>query len=169
MDQRSLIAGLALIVLGAYLGFVQITGFGGEAIVALIGLAFLGAYAVTRTYGFLVPGAIMTGLGTGVLLETGIAPGGGAVVIGLGLGFAAIYLIDRMASPASAHWWPLIPGGILTVIGVFIVAGQQRWLERMEWLWPVALVVIGAALILTQLGRGRARRDEPAEQTTEAP
>jgi hypothetical protein len=167
MDQRSLIAGLALIGLGAYLGFVQITGSGGEAIVALIGLAFLGAYAVTRTYGFLIPGSIMTGLGVGILWETQVDPGGGVVVVGLGLGFLAIYVIDRMVRGRTAHWWPLIPGGILTVIGVLIVAGQQRWLDRMEWLGPVVLVAIGAALILAQLRGGRRGTQEPGGGTTD--
>lgn len=169
MDQRSLIAGVALVVLGAYLAFVQITGFGGEAVVALIGLAFLGAYAVTRTYGFLIPGAIMTGLGVGILWETQIDPGGGSVVIGLGVGFLAIYVIDRMISAETAHWWPLIPGGILTVVGVMIVAGQQRWLEQMEWLWPVALVAIGAVLILLQLRGGSRAPQEPGSRTGDAP
>lgn len=155
MDQRSLIAGLALILLGAYLGFVQLTGLGGEAVVALIGLAFLLAYAVTRTYGFLIPGSIMTGLGAGILWETQREPGSAVVVIGLGLGFVAIYLIDRVVRGGDAHWWPLIPGGILTVIGVLVEADRQRWLEGMGWLAPVVLIAIGAALILVQLRGGR--------------
>src|SRR3990172_3060943 len=39
----------------------------GGWIVMLIGLGFLGPFAFTRQYGFLIPGGVMTGLGAGIV------------------------------------------------------------------------------------------------------
>ena len=158
MQQRNLILGLLLIGLGLYFAFVQATGAGGEAIVALIGAGFLVAYAVTRTYGFLVPGSIMTGLGLGILWETEVGGAGGVVVIGLGLGFVAIYVIDALVRRSQAMWWPLIPGGILALIGVVTETENEGALRDLAWIWPAVLIALGAMLVIVQL---RTRREEP--------
>jgi hypothetical protein len=160
MHQRNLILGLLLIGAGLYFAYVQATGSGGEAIVALIGAGFLVAYAVTRAYGFLVPGAIMTGLGLGVLWETQVGDAGGVVVIGLGLGFIAIYVIDAIVRRSQALWWPLIPGGILTIVGVATESENQGLLEDLGWLWPIALIAVGGLLVLLQV-RERRQPQEP--------
>lgn len=162
MNQRNLVLGLILIALGAYLGFVQLTGGGGEAIVALIGVAFLIGYAVTRRYGFLVPGAIMTGLGVGILWETQVGDAGGTVVIGLGAGFLAIYVIDAIVRRSQALWWPLIPGGILAVVGVATEIGNTKLLDDLEAFWPILLIAIGIVLVFAQL---RTRHEEPPAPT----
>lgn len=164
MNQRNLVLGLILIGLGAYLGFVELTnGTGGEAIVALVGIAFLIGYAVTRRYGFLVPGAIMTGLGVGILWETQVGDAGGTVVIGLGVGFLAIYVIDAIVRRSQALWWPLIPGGILTVVGVATEIGNTKLLDDLEALWPIVLIAIGVVLVFAQL---RTRHQEPPVPTS---
>ena len=96
---------------------VQLLNLDGDVIVLVIGLVFAIAFAATRRYGLLIPAGIMTGLGTGILLEDfGVM--GEPVVLGLGLGFLAIYAADFLTSGASApgRWWPLIPGAILTII-----------------------------------------------------
>jgi hypothetical protein len=154
MNTRTLAPGLILIALGALFLVVQLTGIGGEAVVAVIGAAFLVAYAFSRQYGFLVPGGIMTGLGVGIILETQATPEeGGVVVLGLGLGFLSIYVIDLLVRPASALWWPLIPGGILTTIGVLIEADRVEMLAEVEWAWPLILIVIGIVVLVTQARR----------------
>jgi hypothetical protein len=150
MNQRNLVPGLLLIGLGIYLGIVQLTGVGAEAIVAVIGVAFVVSYALTRTYGFLVPGAIMTGLGLGILWETEVSGGGGAVVIGLGVGFLAIYVVDAIVRRSEALWWPLIPGGILAMIGVLIRTDQTRLMEYTSLVWPLALIAVGITLVIVQ-------------------
>jgi hypothetical protein len=147
--------GLILIALGALFFFVQLTDVGGEAVVAVIGGAFLVAYAFTRQYGFLVPGGIMTGLGLGIVWQSQAMPEeGGVVVLGLGLGFLSIYVIDLLVHRASAAlWWPLIPGGILTTIGVLIEADRVEILAELEWAWPLILIVIGIVVLFAQVGR----------------
>ncbi len=158
MDTR-LVPGLILIGLGAFLFLAQVTGVGAEAIVAVIGIGFLLAYGFTREYGFLVPGGIMTGLGFGIVWETNVGGAGGSVVLGLGLGFIAIFVVDLLRKHTDAPWWPLVPGGILTTIGVLIESGEEGLLADLTWLWPLILIAAGAALLLTQL---TGRRDTGA-------
>ena len=114
------------------------------------GAALLAAYALTRQYAFLVPGSIMTGLGLGVLWDAQTAYQGGAVLVGLGLGFGMVCIVDLVMKHTRAPWWPLIPGGILTTIGVLIETGREGYLADFAWLGPLALVVIGIVLLITQ-------------------
>jgi hypothetical protein len=169
MNQRNLVPGLILIGLGVFLAIVELTGVGAEAVVAVIGGAFLVAYAVTRHYGLLIAGGIMTGLGLGIVWETQVFESGAAVLIGLGAGFLSVYLIDLLVRHSTARWWPVIPGGLLVTIGVF-VGLEERALVGAEQVWPVILIVIGALLLITQLlGRtGSAPRGDDHEPSLHA-
>jgi hypothetical protein len=147
--------GLLLIAIGSIMLLVLTTGLGGEVVVALVGVGFLTAYARTESYGFLIPGAILTGLGAGILVESWGGPTE-AVPLGLGTGFLAIAVVDRLRGSAGpGWWWPLIPGGVLTVTAASTMSG----LDRFEpYLLPVALIVIGATLVIR---RGRAPSEPP--------
>lgn len=139
------IVGLLLIALGGGLLLITTTEAGGEVLLALVGLAFLVAYGATRTYGFLIPGAIVTGLAGGILAANQGADDA-AVVLGLGAGFLAIALVDRLlGSVGPGWWWPVIPGGILTAIGVAALTGID---DLPAYLVPVALIAIGLGLLV---------------------
>lgn len=132
----------------------------GGWIVALIGLAFLGAFAYTRLYGYLVPGSIMTGLGLGIVASQAMRFAtdegeGGAVVLGLGLGFIGIWAIGTLVRIEQHHWWPLIPGGILAAVGTALLIGGGA-IEALDY-WGVILIAIGAVVILRAFFTGRAR------------
>ncbi len=157
MQQRQLVPGLMLIALGVLFLLVQQAGWGGEAVVAVIGAAFLVGYAFTRHYGLLVPGGIMTGLGAGIIYETQVQGGGAPVLLGLGLGFISIYAIDAGGRRHAAGWWPLIPGGVLCVIGLLLAAGQRGLLGAVARWWPVLLILLGLYL----LWRARSRQPSP--------
>jgi hypothetical protein len=155
MQERNFAPGLVLIGFGVLFLFVQLTDIGGEAVVAVIGGGLLVAYAVTRRYGYLVPGGILTGLGLGIVWqERVLQDAGGAVLIGLGAGFLGIYLIDGIVRRDRALWWPIIPGGITLTIGLMLEAGPGGTLLRVAPLWPIVLIVIGAALVLRQVTSG---------------
>jgi hypothetical protein len=145
--------GVILIAVGLTLFAVQLLNLDGDVVVLVIGLVFAIAFAATRRYGLLIPAGIMTGLGAGILLEDfGVM--GEPVVLGLGLGFLAIYAGDLLTSGASApgRWWPLIPGTILTIIaGAESTFGPQG-VRVIAQGWPIILIAAGAWLLL----RGRA-------------
>ncbi len=139
------IVGLLLIALGGALLLVTTTELGGEVLLALVGLAFLVAYGATRTYGFLVPGGIVTGLAGGIIAAEQGAPGA-AVVLGLGCGFLFIAAVDRvLGAVGPGWWWPTIPGGILLVIAAAALTGIE---DLPAYLVPAALIVVGAVLLL---------------------
>lgn len=153
MAPRRSVAGIILIALGVLFLLGQSLQIGGEAVVALIGAAFLVAYALTRQYGFLVPGGIMTGLGIGIIYEDRLDAGGAAVLLGLGGGFLLIYVVSALRGRAPGDWWPLIPGGILTIIGLMLAANATGALAVIGRWWPAVLVIAGLFIILRRPAR----------------
>ena len=149
-DQVVFAAVLILVGVGALVMQVaeqeQIAGGG---VVALIGIGLLGAFAYTRAYGYLIPGSIMAGLGAGIVaadvLKATDEGEGGVIVLGLGLGFIGIWVISAIAQLATHHWWPLVPGGILAVIGGALLIGGGA-IQLLDY-WGVILVAIGLVVL----------------------
>lgn len=142
-DPRRL-TGLLLIAGGLLWVLVATTELDGTVIVPSIGVGFLAAYLATRRYGLLVPGGILTGLGAGLVIAAQRGPGG-AVVLGLAFGFVSIAALDGVLGDGEAAWWPLIPGGILLLVGGTQVAGIR---DLGVTLVPAALVVVGLLLVV---------------------
>ena len=135
---------------GLALQLLDTTTSVGGWIVLVIGLGFLGVFAFTRQYGYLVPGGIMTGLGAGILASESISSlsgeqTGGTIVLGLGAGFLAIWLISGVVRVAGHHFWPLIPGGILAAIGAALVVGGQA-VDLLDY-WGVIIIAIGLIVL----------------------
>ena len=152
LDRSGWLPGVILIVIGATLFAIQWLHLDADIIVLVIGLVFAGAYAATRRYGLLIPAGIVTVLGAGILLEDfGVTRE--PVVLGLGLGFLAIYGVDLATSrsPQRARWWPLIPGAILIAVAGAGGAFGDEGGRTIQQAWPVILIVIGAWLLV----RGR--------------
>jgi hypothetical protein len=117
---RGWLPGVILIAVGVTLFAVQLLHLDGDVIVLVIGLVFAVAFAGSRRYGLLIPAGILTGLGLGIVLEDARVQGE-PVVLGLGLGFLAIYA-ESTLGPEGAR---------LIELG-----------------WPIVLVAAGAWLLL---------------------
>jgi len=137
-----LIGGGILFTLGQLDLFV---GFG-DLVLLLLGGILLYAYWSTRSghrIGFLIPGAILFGLGVGQALnDTAMIGNWGEdlTTLGLGLGFCLIWALERK------HWWALIPGGILVLVGL-------SSLSFLGSFWPLALVALGVYMLYDQTRR----------------
>jgi hypothetical protein len=141
-----LIGGGVLFLLGTFSSF---GGFGDLVLLALGG-AFMYGYFSTKgghRIGFLIPGAILSGIGVGQVLDhlafNGLFNrflGGDITALTLGLGFCAIWFFERK------HWWSLIPGTILVLAGLSSMA-------YIGALWPLALIIIGVYLLYGQSRR----------------
>jgi hypothetical protein len=157
-----MVFGVVLLMVGVgglLLQFLDTTPDVGGWIVALIGLGLLAAFAGTRRYGYLVPGAIMTGLGAGIVVsEAGTFTSdetGGVITLGLGLGFAAIWVIGGLVRVEQHHWWPLVPGAILAAVGSALIVGGDA-IKLLDYWW-VILIVLGAIVMWRAMIEGRPR------------
>ncbi len=152
-SRRRVVAGTILIVVGVGLLVLQVLeGAYRAGWILFLGALFIVGYVYRQTYGFLVAGGILAGVGLGQLGEELLDIGSGVGSIGLGIGFISIYLIDRLGR-AGAPWWPLIPGGILLVTGVGDLA--DPWSRAFDFVWPAVLIIIGLALLFGMRGERR--------------
>jgi hypothetical protein len=141
---------IAVGVGGLLLQIVQPSTSVGGLIVIVIGLGLLGAFAFTRQYGYLIPGGIMTGLGAGLIASESLTltsdeGTAGVIVLGLGLGFLSIWVIGALVHVAQHHWWPIIPGGILVLVGGALLIGDQA-VQLLDY-WGVVLVALGLVVL----------------------
>ncbi len=131
----------------------------------LIGLLILPALAAafliwgfyTRRFGFVIPGCILLGLGIPIFVVQAFpnlsAPTtGGVFVLGLALGFATIAALSLFFKKA---WWPLIPAGVLGLIGVLLAGGESGLsiLRLIDILWPLVLLAIGLYILFVPILR----------------
>lgn len=138
----------------------------GTLVLPVLGVMFIVWGFLQRSGGLMIPGGILTGLGLGTLAQQTLlvtADGevrGGIVVLGLALGFLAIMPLSQLAE-GRFHWWPSIPGGILLVVALALLAGPGGVgvLQTLGMLWPVALIAVGAYL-LWLMYRARGREEE---------
>ena len=121
---------------------------------------------MVRSEGLLIPGGILSGIGLGVYLQQVSFPhltdtaGGGVFLLAFALGWVLIPALTLLVT-GKAHWWPLIPAGIMAVIGGALLAGGAA-LELLDtvgqflgYLWPLVLVGIGLYVI----AKGRRAQD----------
>jgi len=148
------VAGAILVAVGVALLLVEVTEVGSIAILPLGGVAFLAAHLATRAYGFLVPGGILTGLGT-VLLLADLGVASVPPELGLAAGFLLIPVLQAvLRSPReNGWWWPLIPAGVL---GTFGLAGYVDR-ELAGLVLPGILIVAGLAFVASGSRRAGAR------------
>jgi len=155
------VAGALLVVLGVALLLIELTGVGGVAVVLLGGLAFLATYLATRSYGFLVPGGILSGVG-GALVAQDLGLADDVGLAGLGIGFLLIPTVQLLSrgTREGGWWWPVVPGSILTGLGVVeSVRGGTAGL-----ILPAVLIILGLSFLLSATRRSAkeaaaARRD----------
>ncbi|MCF7793597.1 MAG: hypothetical protein K9N09_12260 [Candidatus Cloacimonetes bacterium] len=144
-DKSRIFSGIVLILLGISLSGVNIfNGFGENSILLLIGGLFIAWYFYSNAYGLLIPGCILAGMGLASFDGHHFWNSPHNTQLGLGLGFIAIYIIDRVHTGRS-HWWPLIPGGIITLSALSHGAFGIR--IEMALFWPVVLILIGIWII----------------------
>lgn len=155
------LVGLVLLANNLYPAGGGIIGLGGWLVFAGPGVVFLAVYFFhTRHLGFLIPGALLTGVGIllatqGVALPAQVPQSAGLFFLFLGLPFLFVwYIHTRHLENRQDRVWPLYPGVLLTGLAVvFLVLEIVLNLRGSKWayiirLWPGLLVGVGLYYIL---------------------
>jgi hypothetical protein len=146
----AIIPGFTLLGLAANIGlgalFPRVAGLlGGSVFLGAAGLSFLIVYVTgTDRWWAIIPGGVMMTLA----LVSGISAvfegldAGGVFFLGLGLTFGVLYFVP---TPQGRQKWASIPAIVLLIIGAAISIASIPLIWR---LWPVALILVGLALLV---------------------
>lgn len=156
--QENLTGGLILIgigVLALVTQFVDWSQWGNIGIYFLpaLGVFFLLVGVATRSVGPIIPGGILSGIGLGTLFVAGPlkiegVDDGGVFMLAFAAGWAVITLFSAVFT-SKTQWWPLIPGGIMAIIGAGVLFGGvfMQFLALIGKIWPVALIIMGVYIL----------------------
>jgi len=157
-----IIAGIILILVGLSISGLRLfVGFHQNSFMLLLGGLFIAAYFYKDSYGLLIPGCLITGLGLGSFSSGFFWRFPHLNTLGLGIGFIGIYVIDRL-NKGKTEWWPLIPGGILLMVGLsFRPFSMWRFIHIG---WPVVLIALGLWIIAKSTGLIRRKEGNKEKQ-----
>jgi hypothetical protein len=152
----SLIPGIILLGVSATLGLSSfLPGFDesnyvGTIILGSIALGFLLVYLANRNnWWAIIPAGVMATIAvvaTFDTMTTGLASGG-IFFLGLGITFA---LVAFLPNPVSKMRWAWIPAGILGIFGIILFVASETYLN---YVWPIAILLVGIYLIIRSLTR----------------
>ena len=96
-------AGLVIAGIGLFFLAGQLEPDIGRFVTMFIGLALLAVFVVTREYGFLVPGSILTGVGIGIVLDSAASgeAESGVMMLAIAGGFLGIWVLGSIYRSAS--------------------------------------------------------------------
>lgn len=127
-----------------------------------IGFVFIIWGVCTKKVSLIIPGAILATTGAGVYYgwSNPEAPGGlqktGIMLAWFAFGWLLITVITRV-SHKRFTWWPLIPGGILLMVGagLYIGGNPQNALGFLGNTGSIGMILIGVYLIFLKFGMKR--------------
>lgn len=154
---EAVIGGTVLIAIGLLVLIAQNvkTETLGLLFLPALGGIFLVAGIIGRQVGFLIPGGILTGIGVGAILEQGTVVAengnvqGGVFLLGFAGGWFLITVLSKLFT-RETHWWPVIPGVIMALIGGALMLGGAALnvLEFAGRWWPLVLMALGLTIIV---------------------
>ena len=135
------IGGIALIVIGALILLDRWlkTGWLALAALPLMGILFLIRGIRTRELKMIIPGAILSGLGLGIIIflgfifETSWTNRIGLGLLAFGMGWLLVPMLTLQYSNQTA-WWALVPGGLICGLGAFFIYSPMRPLDLVLYL-----------------------------------
>jgi len=123
-------------------------------LVLLIGVCLLVWGIFSHRSGRIIPGSVLSGIGLGILALQGpwnlaLSDKGrsGFFMLCFALGWFLITALTCLVT-SKTLWWPLIPGGIMAVTGMVLLINNQWFLNFLNLIWPVVLILVGLYLVL---------------------
>lgn len=154
--KRGWVGGVILILIGGLALLSQFVDFDGRLVLPLLSTLFLAWGVLARKTGLIIPGGLLAGVALGAYLVEGryasvAEPAQGALfLLSFAAGWGLITLISFYTNADHRpSLWPLIPGGIIAVVGGLMLAGGQalKVLELLGQGWPVILIAVGLYMI----------------------
>jgi hypothetical protein len=120
-----------------------------------IGLVLLISGLMYRKLGLIIPGCILVTGGPGIYIAWGRAgdPNGlaqtGTMLVIFALGWGLITVFSRLIT-SSFIWWPLIPGGVLAMVGwgLYIGGDPHNALNFIGNTGSIGLIIFGIYLLM---------------------
>jgi hypothetical protein len=120
-----------------------------------LGFAFLVWSAEQKSFGLAIPGSLLIGIGLGVFLGwrnleniNGLAQTG-MMLVWFGISWGLIIIFGKVILERFI-WWPLIPGGVLAMVGwgLYIGGNPGSALSFIGNTGSLGLIIVGAYLLL---------------------
>lgn len=146
--RRGVLGGLVVFAVGfAFLLPALRIQNAGPVLFLALGCAFAAAYVLGyRQFVYLVPGAILIGLGVGLLIPAMFELGRVAPAVFYGA-LSAAFLVVTMLAPD--HRWPLVPAVLLATFAVLGVVGGVDLLPGVQpFIMPIVLMLVGGYLLI---------------------
>jgi hypothetical protein len=124
-----------------------------------IGVSFLVWGGFTRKLGLFIPGLLIVTIGAGIYIgwkgqsiQNGLQETG-TMLVWFALGWILITVFSRIFTKKFV-WWPLIPGGVLTMVGsgLYIGGNPSNVLGFIRNTGSIGLILFGIYLILLKFG-----------------
>lgn len=163
MKDRRVLGGIMLILAGVVMMLSMFNIISGLNFLMLVGAGFLVAYILGgRLLGLLIPGCIVSSIGVFTYVtDNGIISrnSGEFFLLFLACAFFAVLLIHTMwikTEDFGAKYWPIFPGGGLTIAWV-LAASRQYYIiqEIIKFAWPIALIIAGLVVLFKRKGNRR--------------
>lgn len=124
-----------------------------------VGIVFLAWGLFTRRIGLIIPGLLISTIGSGIYMgwrNSQQAEGlkeTGTMLVWFALGWLLITVFSRIIEKKFI-WWPLIPGGILLMVGsgLYIGGNPGNALDFLGNTGSIGLIIFGIYLILLKFG-----------------
>lgn len=127
-------------------------------VLTAVAIPFIVAFLQDHSlWGLLIPAYVLLAIGIMVpLLEGGVLADAlvpSYVMFTIAIPFLVVFLRNRQ------HWWALIPGGILAVIGFAFLIAESA----IEYVVPAVLILVGGGILLRQFLRAEPPADKVAK------
>jgi hypothetical protein len=151
-----MIWGIGLILFGGVTLLAAITSWRSlqTAVWPTLATVFLVAGIHARSALLMIPGGILSGVSSGVVLSELLhgmlteARLGGIMLLALGVGFMLIMALQALFA-RHVHRWPIIVATPLLLIGgaVLIDGPMSACVRFLGYLWPAALIALGGWIL----------------------
>ena len=124
-----------------------------------LGLAFIMVGLLKKWIGMIIPGCLLIGTGLGVFIPWGTSYAStalsktGTMLVLFGIGWAMIAVMSRVIIDRFI-WWPLIPGGLQSVVGWGLYIGGEpgNAVNFISNTGSIVILILGLYLLLMRRG-----------------